>query len=130
IKKDILKNGHLIAAGVEGKGSRNGDNALNLKEVIKEDIEALNNGSTRKLYTSLISDLAVETEKAIKMTENTASLRNQVDESRMSVSAVSLDEEISNLVKFQHAYNASARNMTAVDDMLERIINNMGIVGR
>lgn len=130
INKDILKNGNLIAAGVEGKGSRNGDNALNLKEVFNEDIEALNNGSTRKFYTSLIGDLAVETEEAIKMTENTASLRNQVDESRMSVSAVSLDEEISNLVKFQHAYNASARNMTAVDEMLERIINNMGIVGR
>src|SRR5699024_12546108 len=93
INKDILKNGNLIAAGVEGKGSRNGDNALNLKEVFNEDIEALNNGSTRKFYTSLIGELAVETEEAIKMTENTASLRNQEDESRKTDRAVYKNDE-------------------------------------
>jgi len=48
----------------------------------------------------------------------------------MSTSAVSLDEEISNLIKFQHAYNAAARNMTAIDEMIDRIINHLGLVGR
>lgn len=130
VNKDLLKDGNLIAAGEAGKGNRNGNNALNLKDVFDDDIEGLNNGSPRKFYIALIGDLAVETEEAIKMTENTSTLRNQVDESRMATSAVSLDEEISNLVKFQHAYNASARNMTTVDEMLDRIINNMGLVGR
>lgn len=64
------------------------------------------------------------------MTKNTAQLQQQVDHSRQSTSAVSLDEEIANLVKFQHAYNASARNMTVVDEMIDRIINHMGVVGR
>lgn len=47
----------------------------------------------------------------------------------MSVSGVSLDEEMSDLVKFQHAYNASARVMTVIDETLDRIINSMGRVG-
>ncbi|WP_369813837.1 flagellar basal body rod C-terminal domain-containing protein [Halolactibacillus sp. JCM 19043] len=37
---------------------------------------------------------------------------------------------MTNLIKFQHAYNAAARSMTTVDEMLDRIINNLGLVGR
>ena len=57
-------------------------------------------------------------------------LKSQIENSRMSVTAVSLDEEISNLIKFQHAYNAAARSMTAIDELIDRVINQMGIVGR
>ena len=34
------------------------------------------------------------------------------------------------MIKFQHAYSAAARSMTAMDEMLDRIINSMGLVGR
>ena len=40
------------------------------------------------------------------------------------------NEEMVDMVRFQHAYNASARNITVVDEMLDKIINGMGIVGR
>jgi flagellar hook-associated protein 1 FlgK len=69
-------------------------------------------------------------QEANRMTENTGTLKSQVEQQRMSVSSVSLDEEMSNMVKFQHAYNAAARSMTAVDEMIDRVINNMGLVGR
>jgi flagellar hook-associated protein 1 FlgK len=57
-------------------------------------------------------------------------LRQSVEERRQSVSAVSLDEEMMNMIKFQHAYNAAARQITAIDEMLDKIINGMGVVGR
>ncbi len=130
VDPDILKDGSLIAAGVEGQGSRNGDNALELAKVFDDNLGGLGDASPRDFLTALIGDLAVTTQEAIKMTDNTAVLQQQVSHSRMSTSAVSLDEEISNLIKFQHAYNAAARNMTAIDEMIDRIINHMGLVGR
>jgi flagellar hook-associated protein 1 len=57
-------------------------------------------------------------------------LLNAVEERRQSVSGVSLDEEMANMVQFQHAYNASARMITVMDEVLDRIINHMGHVGR
>jgi len=45
---------------------------------------------------------------------------------RMQVSAVSLEEEMSNMIRFQHAYNSSARMVNTIDQMLDRIINGMG----
>ncbi len=49
--------------------------------------------------------------------------------SRMEVSSVSENEELTNMIKFQHAYNASARMITTVDEMIDVLINRMGRVG-
>lgn len=73
--------------------------------------------------------MAVDTNEADRMTRNSDTLRQSVDEKRMSLSSVSLDEEFTNMIKFQHAYNAAARNITIIDEMLDRIINGMGRVG-
>ena len=45
------------------------------------------------------------------------------------MSSVSLDEEMTNMITFQQAYNANARMITVVDEMLDKIINGMGRVG-
>lgn len=129
VRGDILKNSDLIAASDPDKGTKNGENAFKLAELFDADVI---DGSTsiRKYYTAVIGDIGVEGEKAERMVKNTKTLQNQINNSRMSTSAVSLDEEITNLIKFQHAYNAAARNMTAIDELIDRVINQMGLVGR
>lgn len=84
----------------------------------------------RNTYKGLIADIGAVTQEANRMAENTSVLKSHVDTQRMSVSSVSLDEEMTNMIKFQHAYSAAARSMTAMDELLDRIINNMGVVGR
>lgn len=133
VNKDLLDNPSLIAATDPNNGGKNGDNATKLAKVFDKDIairEGEDEVSIRKFYKSVIGKIGVDGAEAKRNVDNTAILQNKVDESRRSISAVSLDEEISNLVKFQHAYNAAARNMTTVDEMLDRIINQMGLVGR
>jgi flagellar hook-associated protein 1 len=49
---------------------------------------------------------------------------------RQSAMGVSLDEEMSDLLKYKFAYNASSKTLNAIDEMLEIIINRMGRVGR
>ena len=41
--------------------------------------------------------------------------------------AVSMDEELSNMIKFQHAYNASSRYINTVSEMIEHLINTLGV---
>ena len=53
-----------------------------------------------------------------------------VDSLRTSVSGVSYDEEVSNMLTFQRAYQASSRVLTTLDDMLDTLINHTGLVGR
>lgn len=144
VNPNILNDPTLIAAGEPGQGTQNNLNALKLAELFDKKLDpasgiyppgydtdyAIIGPSIREYYRQLIGELGVKGQEAVRMTENTEILRSQVDDQRMAVTAVSLDEEMSNLIKFQHAYNAAARNITALDEMLDRIINNMGLVGR
>ncbi|MGG4011690.1 flagellar hook-associated protein FlgK [Bacillus smithii] len=81
-------------------------------------------------YEGIIGGLGVASQQAQRLSNNSNSLVQSADERRQSVSSVSLDEEMTNLIKFQHAYNAAARNITVMDEMLDKVINGMGVVGR
>lgn len=81
-------------------------------------------------YEGIIGGLGVASQQAQRLSNNSSSLVQSADERRQSVSSVSLDEEMTNLIKFQHAYNAAARNITVMDEMLDKVINGMGVVGR
>ncbi|MDG5786675.1 flagellar hook-associated protein FlgK [Evansella sp. AB-P1] len=108
-----------------------GSNALALANV--KDANLSFAGSTtnvQSFYQGVIGNMAVNGSEAERMTKNSETLRESVENRRQSVSGVSLDEEMADLIKFQHAYNAAARSLTVMDEMLDRIINGMGIVGR
>lgn len=81
-------------------------------------------------FSSITGQLGVQAQEATRQVQNTSQLAEQVDTLKQSVSGVSLDEEMTNLVKFQQAYNASARFMTTFDEMLDKLINGTGTVGR
>ncbi|MBM7615368.1 flagellar hook-associated protein FlgK [Alkaliphilus hydrothermalis] len=87
-------------------------------------------GKPEDYIKSLISNLGVDTQEAIRMGANQTFLVEQVDNQRQAISGVSIDEEMSNMVRFQHAYNASARMITTMDEMLDVVINRIGLVGR
>ncbi len=81
-------------------------------------------------FNAIVSGLGVKGAKAATMVENERVLVSHLENLRESVSGVSLDEEMADMIRYQHAYSAAARMMTAMDEALETIINRMGLVGR
>jgi len=87
-------------------------------------------GTIDEFYASMIGQLGLQSQEADRQSTNQQDIVTQVDSRRQSVSGVSLDEEMSDLIKYQHAYSAAARFMTAIDETLDKVINGMGVVGR
>jgi flagellar hook-associated protein 1 FlgK len=118
-------------------GWGNNLNAIEMAAIrSKKDIEInvggniIRLGNLEDFTKKIISDLAVEASHANKMTKSQNVLTVSIDNRRSSVAGVSLDEEMANMVKFQHAYSAAARMITAVDQLLDTLIRSTGVVGR
>jgi flagellar hook-associated protein 1 FlgK len=127
----FLNTGANFVGGAPTAFAGDGTNAKRLADV-KDTILTFNNdsGTISTYYQGVIGDMAVSTQEAARMLYSSSSLQDSVDYRRKSVSNVSLDEEMTMMIQYQHAYNAAARNITMVDEMLDRIINGMGVVGR
>lgn len=76
-------------------------------------------------YNSIVQDLGQSTKAVIKEEENQSKLIKSIDKTRLGVSGVALDEEMVNLIQFQHAYNASAKVVSTIDSLLEVVINGL-----
>ena len=85
----------------------------------------MNGGSTTfdNYYSALASGVGNDVRNASANHEYEAGMIAHLENYRESVSGVSLDEEMINLVKFQHAYEAAAKLITTVDDMLNTVLN-------
>ncbi|MCR2822359.1 flagellar hook-associated protein FlgK [Lederbergia panacisoli] len=139
----IITDPAKIAAALQGTESGNGGNALNLAKIkdlvisggVIEGLENLptleiKSGTMQSFYEGVIGAMAVKGQHANRLQHNTNILVESVSQTRSSISEVSLDEEFSNLIQYQHAYSASARMISVIDEMLDKIINGMGTAGR
>lgn len=134
VNPTILSNLNLIAISKD-QNIGDGSGALDLANLKNAQITFTGGSSTAttsigKYYQNVIGNMAVEASQNGNLAKSTFALLSSSDQRRQSVSAVSLDEEMTMMIQYQHAYNAAARNITAVDEMLDKIINGMGVVGR
>lgn len=73
-------------------------------------------------FQDVVDKLGVEAQHAKRVVSNEEDLLNSLDLNRLSVSGVSLDEEMTNLIQYQKAYSANAKTITTVSDMLDIIL--------
>lgn len=76
-------------------------------------------------YNSIVQDLGQASQTVTRQEANQRKLLLNIDSSRSSVSGVSMDEEMINLIQFQHAYNASAKVVSTIDSLLDVVINGL-----
>jgi flagellar hook-associated protein 1 len=81
-------------------------------------------------YRKMIVELGVQAAVSQRNLGIQGVISTQVDAARESVSGVNLDEEMTNMLSFQHAYAAAGRMVTAIDETLDVLINRTGLVGR
>jgi flagellar hook-associated protein 1 FlgK len=81
-------------------------------------------------YRAMVVGLGVEAQTAGRRADIQAKVAADMDVLRAADAGVNLDEEMTNMISFQRAYEASSRVLTSIDEMLDVLINRTGMVGR
>jgi flagellar hook-associated protein 1 FlgK len=118
--KVAITDPRLIAASSDGTQGSNG----NVAKLLAVQTQALPSGETPiDAYTNLVSQTGNLTSQAnAELTASTASL-NQLNDQLGAVSGVNLDEETTNLMNYQRAYEAAARVVTTVDALTQSVLD-------
>lgn len=137
VDQAIKDNIYLIAgsdtetlAGADNEQRGNNKIALELVELITKTNASGNPDNFDSAYKDILVNIGLEMSQIRRMSDNQTTVLANIQGQRSSIMDVSLDEEITNIVKFGHSYNAASRLITAIDEQLDTIINKMGVVGR
>jgi flagellar hook-associated protein 1 FlgK len=131
IENTWLKNPSFILNNGNQSGSL--DNRPILALIEKLEGKMVINGETSSMsefVSKFVIDLGQDRNFIHSRLQTSTSIVNDLAQQRDSISAVSLDEEGANLLIYEKAFQANARVMNAMDEVLDTIINRMGLVGR
>jgi len=118
-------NDHNLIAAASDIDSLPGDggNAVDIADL--QNLAILNGGTVTfdEYYNALVSDVGSEVVQIDAYYQHQFDMLTQLENYRESISGVSLDEEMVNLVKFQSAYDASAKLITTTDELIQTVLN-------
>jgi flagellar hook-associated protein 1 FlgK len=123
LSSDVSGNPAAVAAATASGGALDGSRALDLA-----DLASAQAGADAS-YRQLIVRVGVDTQTAQRRADIQQKTTDSLDSARNAQSGVNLDEEMTNMVEFQHAYEAAARFLTVIDQMLDTLINRTGRAG-
>ncbi|MGY4856587.1 flagellar hook-associated protein FlgK [Cryobacterium sp. AP23] len=129
----VPKDATGIAAGEVGSGAANGTIADKIAQLGTAQAANSTGGpveSPNSVWSKFVTALGVSTGVELAQAASANLSASSAVTLQLSNSSVDIDEENVNLLTFQHAYQGAARVMTAVDEMLDTLINRTGLVGR
>jgi flagellar hook-associated protein 1 len=122
LSADVLASADAISSGVSGNPG-DGGLALALAGFRESSVAGLGGKSFRAFYTNFITSLAHDVAFYETSRDTFEAVLNQVDAQRQSISGVSLDDEMANMLRFQRSYQAAAKALTIFDQVTEDLIN-------
>ena len=121
-----LSDPETFAAAANGTAAGNNDNALLLAGLQNTRSVANNSATFQEAFAGLISDISVQTNQLRSTRAAQEVLLAQAQEAHTSVSGVNLDEEAANLLRYQQAYQASARVISVADEIFQSLLSAVG----
>lgn len=127
IKADIAS---VAAAFPNTSGRVNiGDSraAVEIASVRNTNVMIGNNRTFDDYFAESVTNAGLKGEQAENMLLSQNAIMNDLRDLRDSISGVNIDEELADIIKFQHGYNAAAKYVSIIDEMLDTIINRLGV---
>lgn len=124
INTDVADNPNLIAAALSTEGTPGGNgNAIAIADLQNTLTMSTNTATFDDFYNSLAGNVGSDVAQAQTNSDHQSAVSLQLSTYREEISGVSLDEEMVALVQFQSAYNAAAKLVSTVDEMLDSLMN-------
>jgi len=125
LSADVKASAQNVAAGATANAG-DGNIALTIANMAATPLAGLGNRTFNQYYVNLVTTVGTDVKSADAAVAAQTGIRQQVDAQIQANSGVNLDEEMTNLLQYQRAYEASARVLTIMDSLIEETLNTFG----
>lgn len=128
VNQEIVNDNSKVNAGDTGSSEGDGSRALEIAGIRNKKYNFGNGDTTiESAYSDIVTKVGISKEHSDNMVANQDVLLDQLVLRRESTSGVSIDEEVTNLIKFQKSYEANAKVISVLTEMLDTLINRTGV---
>jgi flagellar hook-associated protein 1 FlgK len=127
----LIKEPASVASGLGENGRPanpgNGEAALAIASIRNSEVMVGQLGTFDDYFADAVGRIGLLGEQSNRALETQNLVMKQLKDMRQSVSGVNMDEELANMIKYQHGYAAAARFITTMNSLLDTLINRMGV---
>ena len=126
VNPEILNDPAKMATSTSGTNNINGVDIIN-QLVESKEYRNYDGGTAKEALNTIITELAIDSKKAQDNERNYTNFSTLIQNQRLSIMGVDKDEEAMNLVKYQEAYDLSAKVIQIMSEIYEKLINETGV---
>lgn len=128
VSDELKQNPSKLAASDTRDAAQESNNKVILGFLkLKDDVTLFSEGGAYQFVNAIASTLGIDKKQADSFSKYYKDITKTVDNQRMQVSGVSLNEEVANVVKYQHLYQAASKLINVINDIYSTTINGLGI---
>lgn len=121
VNQAVQDDPEFLAASTGGPG-QNADNIVTLAQFVDSSLNQFDGSSIRETYEAIVGDVAQKAAQAQSLADGFSEFLQSVEGEVLSISGVNLDEEAVELLKYQRAYQASARVIQTINELFEELV--------
>ena len=131
VNKDIQKDVLSVAAGKAGHNgvveAGDGSSAVEIAALRNNPVMIGRSRTFDDYFVESVTNVGLKGEQAQTNLLSQNAIMADLRDLRDSISGVNIDEELADIIKFQHGYNAAAKFISVVDELLDTVINRLGV---
>lgn len=127
VKSDILADPNLMTTATNKVDGAESNDIVDLLMALKDNKSMFDTGAPDGFFQTMIAEIGIDTDKANTFSDSQSNILESIGNQRLSISGVDVDEEAMNLIRYQNAYNLSAKVITVMNEVYDKLINYMGV---
>ncbi len=126
INEEMIRDANKLATATNITNGTEANDIVEKLIALKENKKLFDQGTPDGFFQTLVAEIGIDTTKAANFSDGQSNILKSITNQRLSVSGVDVDEEAMNLVRYQNAYNLSAKVISVMDEIYDKLINYMG----
>ncbi len=127
VNEDLIKNPKLMSTCSDITNGQENNDIVDKLLALKNNKMLFDQGSVEGFFQTLVAEIGIDTNKADTFSKSQSNILDTIKNQRLSISGVDVDEEAMNLIRYQNAYNLSAKCITVLNEVYDKLINDMGV---